>query len=138
MSLNQTFMRSVNTSLVVLLPILSLLLFGGDTLKDFAFALFIGVAIGAYSSIFIAAAGAHDASRRTRRSRRGGSVAARRGALAPGRLRRAEAAPRRAPRRARSGRRRGERAPPRAVRSVPAPSRSAENKKRPPAKRKRR
>jgi preprotein translocase subunit SecF len=55
MSLNQTLMRSVNTSLVVLLPILSLLLFGGDTLKDFAFAMFIGVAIGAYSSIFIAA-----------------------------------------------------------------------------------
>jgi SecD/SecF fusion protein len=49
------FMRSVNTSLVVLLPILSLLLFGGDTLKDFAFAMFIGVATGAYSSIFIAA-----------------------------------------------------------------------------------
>ncbi len=55
LSLNQTFMRSVNTSLVVLLPILSLLLFGGDTLKDFAFAMFIGVATGAYSSIFIAA-----------------------------------------------------------------------------------
>jgi hypothetical protein len=45
----------VNTSLVVLLPILSLLLFGGQTLKDFAFAMFVGVAIGAYSSIFIAA-----------------------------------------------------------------------------------
>jgi len=54
-SLNQTFMRSVNTSLVVLLPIGSLLLFGGQTLKDFAFALFIGVASGTYSSIFIAA-----------------------------------------------------------------------------------
>jgi preprotein translocase subunit SecF len=55
LSLNQTLMRSVNTSLVVLLPIVSLLLFGGDTLKNFAFAMFIGVAIGAYSSIFIAA-----------------------------------------------------------------------------------
>jgi preprotein translocase subunit SecF len=55
LSLNQTIMRSVNTSLVVLLPILSLLLFGGETLKDFAFAMFVGVAIGAYSSIFIAA-----------------------------------------------------------------------------------
>ncbi|HYT79743.1 MAG TPA: protein translocase subunit SecF [Actinomycetota bacterium] len=54
-SLNQTLMRSVNTSLVVLLPIGALLLFGGQTLKDFAFALFIGVATGAYSSIFIAA-----------------------------------------------------------------------------------
>jgi len=54
LSLNETLMRSVNTSLVVLLPILSLLLFGGSTLKDFAFALFIGVASGTYSSIFIA------------------------------------------------------------------------------------
>jgi preprotein translocase SecF subunit len=54
-SLNQTLMRSVNTSLVVLLPIGALLLFGGQTLKDFAFALFIGVATGAYSSVFIGA-----------------------------------------------------------------------------------
>jgi preprotein translocase subunit SecF len=53
-SLNQTLMRSVNTSLVVLLPIFSLLLFGGATLKNFAFALFIGVASGTYSSIFVA------------------------------------------------------------------------------------
>jgi SecD/SecF fusion protein len=35
--------------------VLSLLLFGGDTLKDFAFALLVGIASGAYSSIFIAA-----------------------------------------------------------------------------------
>lgn len=55
MSLNQTLMRSVNTSLVVLLPILSLLLFGGDTLKNFAFALFVGVASGTFSSVFVAA-----------------------------------------------------------------------------------
>src|SRR5438874_2778493 len=55
LSLNQTLMRSVNTSLVVLLPIGSLLVFGGQTLKDFAFALFIGVASGTYSSIFVAA-----------------------------------------------------------------------------------
>ena len=54
-SLNQVLMRSVNTSLVVLLPILSLLFFGGATLKDFAFAMFVGVSTGAYSSIFIAA-----------------------------------------------------------------------------------
>ncbi|MFN2590965.1 MAG: protein translocase subunit SecF [Actinomycetota bacterium] len=54
LSLNQVFMRSVNTSLVVLLPIGALLWFGGETLKDFAFALFVGVAIGAYSSIFVA------------------------------------------------------------------------------------
>jgi preprotein translocase subunit SecF len=54
-SLNQVLMRSVNTSIVVLFPILSLLLFGGDTLKDFAFAMFVGVVTGAYSSIFVAA-----------------------------------------------------------------------------------
>ncbi len=54
LSLNQTLMRSVNTSLVVLLPIGALLLFGGTTLKDFAFALFVGVASGTYSSIFVA------------------------------------------------------------------------------------
>jgi preprotein translocase subunit SecF len=54
-SLNQVFMRSVNTSLVVLFPILSLLFFGGATLKDFAFAMMVGVITGAYSSIFLAA-----------------------------------------------------------------------------------
>jgi preprotein translocase subunit SecF len=53
-SMNQVLMRSVNTSLVVVLPILSLLLFGGDTLKDFAFAMLIGTITGAYSSIFVA------------------------------------------------------------------------------------
>jgi SecD/SecF fusion protein len=46
--------RSLATSFCTLLPILSLLLFGGDTLRDFAFALLIGVASGTYSSIFIA------------------------------------------------------------------------------------
>ena len=55
LSLNQTIMRSVNTSLVVILPIVALLLFGGETLKDFAFALFIGTLVGTYSSIFVAA-----------------------------------------------------------------------------------
>jgi len=53
-SLNQVLMRSVNTSLVVVFPVLSLLLFGGETLKDFAFAMLIGVITGAYSSIFVA------------------------------------------------------------------------------------
>ena len=37
------------------MPIVSLWLFGGDTLKDFAFALLVGIGAGAYSSIFIAA-----------------------------------------------------------------------------------
>jgi SecD/SecF fusion protein len=51
----ETLTRSLNTSVITLFPILTLLLFGGSTLKDFAFALLIGIAAGAYSSIFIAA-----------------------------------------------------------------------------------
>ena len=51
--------RSLATSLSTLLPMLALLLFGGETLKDFAFALLVGIASGAYSSIFIASPGAH-------------------------------------------------------------------------------
>jgi SecD/SecF fusion protein len=54
-SLWETIRRSLATTLITILPVLSLLLFGGDTLKDFAFALLIGVVSGAYSSIFIAA-----------------------------------------------------------------------------------
>lgn len=54
-SMNQVLMRSVNTSLVVILPIFGLLLFGGVTLKDFAFAMLIGTLVGTYSSIFVAA-----------------------------------------------------------------------------------
>jgi SecD/SecF fusion protein len=41
--------------MITLFPIATLLVFGGSTLKDFAFALLIGIAAGAYSSIFIAA-----------------------------------------------------------------------------------
>ena len=53
-SMSEVLTRSLATSFCTLLPILSLLFFGGDTLKDFAFALLIGVISGAYSSVFIA------------------------------------------------------------------------------------
>jgi SecD/SecF fusion protein len=53
-SMSEVLTRSLATTSVTLIPILSLLLFGGSTLKDFAFALLVGVASGAYSSIFIA------------------------------------------------------------------------------------
>ncbi|GAB4251348.1 MAG: protein translocase subunit SecF [Thermoleophilia bacterium] len=53
-SIRQVFVRSINTSLSTLLPVGAILLFGGATLKDFAFALFIGIAAGTYSSIFVA------------------------------------------------------------------------------------
>ena len=53
-SLLQTMTRSVNTLATVIIVLLALLFFGGDTLKNFAFALLVGVTSGAYSSIFIA------------------------------------------------------------------------------------
>lgn len=53
-SINQVLMRTINTSLTTLVPIVALLIFGGATLQDFAFALFIGVVAGTYSSIFFA------------------------------------------------------------------------------------
>jgi SecD/SecF fusion protein len=54
-SLWETIRRSLATTFITLLPIIALEVFGGATLKDFAFALIIGVTSGAYSSIFIAA-----------------------------------------------------------------------------------
>jgi preprotein translocase subunit SecF len=55
LSLNQVFMRSINTSLATLLPVGALMFFGGEILQNFAFALFIGLVLGAYSSVFVAA-----------------------------------------------------------------------------------
>lgn len=59
LSMNQMLMRSINTSLVAIMPIASLLvvgagILGATALADFGFALFIGLLTGAYSSIFIA------------------------------------------------------------------------------------
>jgi len=53
-SINQVIMRSVNTSLTELVPVIALLFFGGETLKDFGFAMLVGLISGVYSSIFIA------------------------------------------------------------------------------------
>jgi preprotein translocase subunit SecF len=59
LAVNQTLVRSFNTSLIALLPVGSILfvgagLLGAGTLKDLSLALFIGLAVGTYSSIFIA------------------------------------------------------------------------------------
>lgn len=53
-SIWETLTRSINTTMITLLPVVCLLLFGGATLKDFAFALLVGITSGAYSSIFVA------------------------------------------------------------------------------------
>lgn len=53
-SINQVIIRSINTSLTTLIPVLILLFIGGETLKDFAFALMVGITSGTYSSPFVA------------------------------------------------------------------------------------
>jgi preprotein translocase subunit SecF len=59
LAINQTLVRSINTSVVALLPVASILfigafLLGAGTLKDISLSLFVGIAAGTYSSIFIA------------------------------------------------------------------------------------
>ncbi len=53
-SIHQVIRRSIYTTIFSLIPITALLIFGETTLSDFAFALLVGIAAGAYSSIFIA------------------------------------------------------------------------------------
>ena len=53
-SLNQTLRRTILTSFTTLLVVVTLLLIGGEVIKGFSFALFIGILVGTYSSIFIA------------------------------------------------------------------------------------
>ena len=75
LALNQTLIRSLNTSIVAIIPIASILLVGGylleaDTLKDISLALVIGQSIGTYSSIFIAAPGLVALNRKAFRQKR--------------------------------------------------------------------
>ena len=53
-SMSEVIVRSLATSFCTILPVLALFFFGGETLKDFAFALIVGTVSGAYSSVFIA------------------------------------------------------------------------------------
>lgn len=54
-SLRQTFTRSINTALTTIIAVLALLLFGSEAISNFTFALFVGLIIGVYSSICLAA-----------------------------------------------------------------------------------
>lgn len=53
-SILQTMTRSLNTSITVLLVLMSLYLFGGESIKTFVLSLFVGIAVGTFSSIFVA------------------------------------------------------------------------------------
>ena len=55
-SINQTLVRSINTSLTTLITLGTLFLLGGETTKNFVGAMFLGIASGTYSSIFVASA----------------------------------------------------------------------------------
>ncbi|MCX6766165.1 MAG: protein translocase subunit SecF [Candidatus Moranbacteria bacterium] len=55
-SLNETMARSINTSLTVLVTLLAIFIFGGQSIKTFTLALLIGITFGTYSSIFVASA----------------------------------------------------------------------------------
>lgn len=54
-AINQTLSRTIGTSFATLLVVVALYLFGGDTLKGFSLALMIGIVVGTYSSIYVAA-----------------------------------------------------------------------------------
>lgn len=55
-SLNETLVRSFNTSLTVLITLAAIFVYGGESIRDFSLALLIGVGFGTYSSIFVASA----------------------------------------------------------------------------------
>ncbi len=53
-SIRQTIGRSINTVLTVLFPVIALMIFGSESLRNFSFALMIGLVVGTYSSVFVA------------------------------------------------------------------------------------
>lgn len=55
-SLNETLVRSINTSMTVIITLLAVYFFGGESVKTFSLALLVGITFGTYSSIFIASA----------------------------------------------------------------------------------
>ncbi len=55
LALNSTFGRTINTSATIFLVLLAIFIFGGESIRGFSFALLIGIVVGTYSSLFIAA-----------------------------------------------------------------------------------
>ena len=54
LSINEVLSRTINTSLTTFVVVLSLFVFGGEVLRDFSFALGLGIIVGTYSSVFVA------------------------------------------------------------------------------------
>ncbi|MFT7352776.1 MAG: SecD/SecF fusion protein [Flavobacterium sp.] len=53
-SINTTLSRTINTSLMMVIVLLTMFLFGGESIRGFIFAMLIGILVGTYSSLFIA------------------------------------------------------------------------------------
>ena len=62
-SLNRTLSRTLNTSITVIFVLLAFFLFGGEVIRGFSFAILVGVIVGTYSSLFIAAPVVYDTSK---------------------------------------------------------------------------
>ena len=60
-AINHTLRRTLNTSLSVLVVLLAIIIFGGDSIRGFAVAMFVGCISGVYSTVFIATPIAYDA-----------------------------------------------------------------------------
>jgi len=58
--INSTLSRTINTGGTTLVVLLMIFIFGGEVIRGFAFALFVGILIGTYSSIFLASTLAYD------------------------------------------------------------------------------
>ena len=63
-ALNSTLSRTLNTSLTTLIVLLTIFIFGGESIRGFMFALIVGVIVGTYSSVFIATPVMYDTQRR--------------------------------------------------------------------------
>jgi preprotein translocase subunit SecF len=134
-SMNQVLMRSLNTSFVALLPVTSLLfvgsgILGAVTLRDFALALFVGLFVGAYSSIFIATpilAGLKEREPRNRALRERATIQRGRDAVPSGSGSAPEAVPPVIEERSEPGRVRPDAAPPTAARPSDARGRAPSN-----------
>jgi SecD/SecF fusion protein len=72
LSLNNTLNRTLITSFTTLIVVLILLIFGGEVLRGFSFALFIGIIVGTYSSVFIATPSALDLSHKKLAAKKAG------------------------------------------------------------------
>ena len=53
-SINSTLSRTLNTSLMMILVLLTMFVFGGESIRGFIFAMLVGIIVGTYSSLFIA------------------------------------------------------------------------------------